>query len=266
MRIFQVDSFTDKLFSGNPAAVCLLKEQIPDSLMQKIAMEMNLSETAFIKEIDDQIFSIRYFTPTAEVNLCGHASLAAAKVVQDVWSYNKMIFNANKDLLEIKTDSKQLEMVFPRADIIECLDEPELLDALGIKKCVTAAYSEKMAMIIIEISSERDLVSLKPDFKKLLSYRFKQDINGITVTTKSSNILYDFKSRCFWPWIGIDEDSVTGAAHTALAPYWGKRLGKNKFRAFQASKRGGKLDLILNNDNVVIYGNAVIVFSGKLYL
>jgi PhzF family phenazine biosynthesis protein len=266
MRIFQVDSFTDKMFNGNPAGVCLLTNSIPDSLMQNIAMEMNLSETAFIKEIEDQIFSIRFFTPIAEVDLCGHASLAAAKVVNEVWSYEKIIFNANRDLIEAKMSSSELQMTFPKSDYVECLDNQEILEALGMKKCLNTAYSEKISMLIIETHSERELVSLKPDFRKLLNLQLKQDLNGIAVTTKSSNILFDFKSRCFWPWIGIDEDPVTGAAHTALAPYWQKRLAKDKLKAFQISKRGGKLDLQITNEHILIHGQAVIVFSGKFYL
>lgn len=266
MQFYQVDSFTDKSFKGNPAAVCIVTGNISAELMQNIAMEMNLSETAFIRVIEEKIFSIRFFTPKEEVDLCGHATLAAAKVVHDLYGYREIAFNANLDILDVTVRDGIIEMQFPKSEPMICLENKDLLEAIGIEKPVQTLYAEKIFMHIIECSSEKELLKLKPDFYRLLHCKLENNIKGLAVTCKSSNEIFDFTSRCFWPWIGIDEDPVTGAAHSALGPFWAKKLGKTKLKAYQSSRRGGCLDLSVMDNHVIIKGQACLIMKGRLFL
>ncbi len=261
-KIFTVDAFTDKMFSGNPAAVCLLQNELNDSILHSIAAEMNLSETAFVKKMDNG-FSLRWFTPVSEVELCGHATLASAHIL---WQEGilkpdeEAVFHTvYKGILTAKKDGDEIELDFP-VNIPESAGlNKELEKALGIK--ITNSETTN-AHFIVELNSENEVRNVKPDFDLL----GKLEKFGTIITARSDNKEYDFVSRFFAPAKGINEDPVTGSAHCVLTPYWNKKLGKKTMKAFQASQRGGSLTVTLEGDRVLIAGNAVTVLSGELYI
>ncbi|MDZ4713271.1 MAG: PhzF family phenazine biosynthesis protein [bacterium] len=260
LKIFTVDAFTDKLFSGNPAGVCLLEKDIDDKLMQNIAAEMNLSETAFVKKIDEG-FMLRWFTPKSEVELCGHATLSSAHILwqegilkQDEEAVFKTVY---KGILKAKKIGNTITLDFPvnRPEAAESFSELET--ALGVKP-VSLGVTEHH--YIAEFNSEDEVKNISPDFKLLSGL----DKYGTIVTSKSDHGKYDFVSRFFAPSKGIDEDPVTGSAHCVLTPYWSEKLGKKEMKAYQASERGGMLMVTLNGDRVLIAGEAVTVLKGEL--
>jgi len=272
--IYQVDAFTDQPFRGNPAAVCLLQQQYEDHILQSIAAEMNLSETAFLSSIEEKslkesrTFSLRWFTPKLEVPLCGHATLATAKVLfSDIGVLtDEIIFETQSGNLIVKREKNGILLNFPADEPIPVDPPLELLEALGITQFKNVAYARKLKTLLIHLEREESLENLKPDFEKMKNTTSKVDIRGVIVTL-SGYPPYDFISRFFAPWVGINEDPVTGAAHTVLTPYWAKILKKNQMSAYQASSRGGKLTVRLSsNDRVDLIGNAVIIFKGELYL
>jgi PhzF family phenazine biosynthesis protein len=267
MKIFIVDAFTDKPFKGNPAGVCLLEKEIDEALMQSIAAELNLSETAFILASDqgETEYAIRYFTPTVEVAFCGHATLASAKLVLHYMQREKVNFTTAHDLkISATCDGEDITMLFPLYNAFEYAPSPKLFAAFGIGKPIAAKYAEELEMLIIEVESKEVLLSIKPDFSKAL--QVPDIIKEVVVTTKSADEEYDFYSRCFCPWIGINEDPVTGAAYSVLAKYWGDILGKNEMKAWQASRRGGYLHLkVISENTLEVKSKAVIVFSGELH-
>ncbi len=266
--IYQVDAFTDRPFGGNPAAVCLLREELDDSKMKSIAAEMNLSETAFVEPLEEKSFkgskrfSLRWFTPEVEVPLCGHATLATA------WTLFEEVGN-ERDEITFSTKSGSLKaekregivLSFPTDMPVDEEPSKEILESLGVVEYEDYRYSEKTNNVMISLSSEEKVEELEPDFSKLGS--IDTDIQGIIVTAKGEDE-YDFVSRYFAPWVGIDEDPVTGSAHTVLAPYWSRLLDKNEMKAYQASDRGGKLTVKLKNDRTELEGKAVTVLEGKL--
>ncbi len=268
IEIYQVDAFTDRPFGGNPAAVCLLEEELDDSKMKSIAAEMNLSETAFVKPLEEKSFkkskrfSLRWFTPEVEVPLCGHATLATA------WTLFEEVGNESDEITfstksgDLKAEKREgVVLSFPTDIPVD--EEPfqEILDGLGVVKYEDYRYSEETNNVLISLSSQGKVEELEPDFSKLGS--IDTDIQGIIVTAKGEDE-YDFISRYFAPWVGIDEDPVTGSAHTVLAPYWSRLLDKNEMKAYQASDRGGKLTVKLKNDRTELEGKAVTVLEGKL--
>lgn len=261
--IFTVDSFTDKMFSGNPAGVCLLDErEFDDSVLQSIAAEMNLSETAFVKK-SDKGFDLRWFTPKSEVELCGHATLASAHILwqEGILKENEeaVFHTVYKGVLTAKREGKQIILDFPVNRPVEANPNSSLEKALGIRpKFVSMSDSHYVA----ELETAGDVRNLDPDFKLLLSL----DKFGTIITSKSDDSKYDFISRFFAPAKGVNEDPVTGSAHCVLAPYWSKKLGKNVMNAFQASERGGAMKVTLAGDRVLLAGEAVTVLSGKLFL
>lgn len=256
LPIYQVDAFAHKLFTGNPAAVCPLKEWLPDETLQAIAEENNLSETAFfVKETDH--FHLRWFTPNSEVDLCGHATLAAAHVIFNHLGYEDELINfqCRSGKLTVKRKAEQLIMNFP-ADKIKPLNSfEELSQALGVK--VKEAY-QGISDIMVVIENEELLVSLKPDFRALIQVSDR----GVIVTAKGNAV--DFVSRCFYPAVGIDEDPVTGSAHTTMAPYWAKKLSKHSLRARQLSKRSGFVECKLEGERVLLKGNAMTYLIGEI--
>jgi PhzF family phenazine biosynthesis protein len=259
LRIVQVDAFTNRPFAGNPAAVCLLPEARPDQWMRDVAREMNLSETAFLVKTNGD-FNLRWFTPAVEVALCGHATVASAHVL---WQDGHLAagaqarFHTQSGLLTADRRGEWIELDFPAKNASPAEAPPELLPALGIKK---ATFVGKNAWdYLVEMESEQELRSLSPDHSTLR----KLPVRGIIVTAKSSGE-YDFISRFFAPGSGIDEDPVTGSAHTALGPYWAERLGKSEFTAFQASARGGVVRVRLQGDRTILGGQAVTVMTGEL--
>ena len=264
MKAFIVDSFTDAPFKGNPAGVCMCDSQLSDERMLHIAQELNLSETAFFYPLETGgDFSIRYFSPKMEIPLCGHATLASAKVIFSALKLNEVHFINIQNLdLFAKESNGQIVMEFPVYET-QPADAPlPLLAALGIKALKNVAYNQETRILLLEIADPKDLAGLEPDFTAL--YRSHNSINGVLVTAASEMDGYDFHSRYFWPWSGTNEDPVTGATHTFLAKYWSSRLGKTRMKSFQSSKRTGFMDVELIDGKLQIRGQAVIVFEGQL--
>ncbi len=258
-EIFQVDAFTNQPFAGNPAAVCVLPQPGDASWMQNVAREMNLSETAFLhKQVDG--FNLRWFTPTTEVDLCGHATLASAYVLWNrgyLQPDEQAWFHTRSGLLSAKCDSDWIELDFP-AKVPTKLDTSvdDLIKAIG----ATPKYVGKNQMdYLLELDSEETVKNLKPNFNLLKTL----PVRGIIVTSKATEE-YDFVSRFFAPAVGIDEDPVTGSAHCCLGPYWRDRLGKDDFIAYQASARGGVIKVSCRGERVLLGGQAVLVLQGEL--
>ncbi len=264
MKTFIVDSFTDTPFKGNPAGVCISNSQLGDERMLYIAQELNLSETAFLYPLETGgDFSIRYFSPKMEIPLCGHATLASAKVIFSTLKLKEVHFINIQNLdLSAKESNGQIVLEFPIYGT-QPADAPlPLLAALGVKALRNAAYNEETRILLLEIADPQELAGLDPDFTAL--YRSHSSINGVLVTAGSGTDGYDFHSRYFWPWSGTNEDPVTGGTHTFLAKYWSSRLGKTRMKSFQSSKRTGFMDVELIDGKLQIRGQAVIVFEGQL--
>ena len=277
LRIFQVDAFTEKPFAGNPAGVCLLEGQTDDRWMQNVAAEMNLSETAFLLKQKDG-WSLRWFTPKVEVDLCGHATLATAHVLAETGllkNGGEVGFHTHSGLLTARLTSGGIELNFPAKPeepasaplgLIEALtvDLPKVPDLYGMdlrEVHLSVLYIGKNQFdFLVELDSDDTVRQLDPDFSKLKGV----EARGIIVTARSSNPEFDIVSRFFAPAVGINEDPVTGSAHCCLGPYWMKKLGKSRLRAFQASARGGILEIEAEKDRVLLRGKAVTVFEGKL--
>ncbi len=272
--IYQLDSFSNEAFKGNPAAVCLIIREYDDALLQKIAAEMNLSETAFIY-VDDfktirsvDTFRLRWFTPQVEVNLCGHATLAAAAVLFNEYHLIKDVIKfetLSGQLLARKTDEK-IQLNFPLIESSTCEPDEKMLDAIGIQEFEDYAYSEISQDLLIQLKNMESVERLSPDFNAMKSVDSSKTIRGVIVTAKGDTH-YDFVSRFFAPWVGINEDPVTGSAHTQLQPYWSKLLGKNEMKTKQVSSRSGELIVRATKENrVEIEGHVTLVIKGKLFL
>ena len=252
-----VDAFTDTVFKGNSAAVIITDDWLNDDLMQSIAFENNLSETAFIVLEDDSIYHIRWFSPFTEIAFCGHATLASAFVL-----FNK---NPSVETIEfsaeavgiltiVQTDDGKIQMDFPNTKPEKVKDIPESLLA-GLSIAPVEVYKNTQAYFVI-YNAEADVLNVERDNERLKQLAPLDVV--VTCQAKSAEYKdYDFISRYFWPANGGDEDPVTGSAHTALAPLWVERLGKNNLVAYQASRRGGILDCVVAGDRVLISGNAV---------
>jgi PhzF family phenazine biosynthesis protein len=265
MKVYFVDSFTNEKFKGNPAAVCMNEKELDTDTMQRIATEIGFSETAFIKQIADNIYNIRFFTPKIEIPLCGHATLASSKIIFNTTSFDTIRFiNCNNIELFIEKELHNIKMQFPVYETEETEVPEKMLKALGISKIVNKRYSPKNKIILIEINSASELANLKPDFTSLInSY---SGINGVLVTAISDNENFDFHYRYFWPWAGTNEDPVTGGVQTFLTKYWAIKLNKTKFNAYQSSSRTGTMSTELVHDKVCISGEAVIVLHGEFIL
>jgi PhzF family phenazine biosynthesis protein len=257
INMYQVDAFTGKLFGGNPAAVCPLDSWFPENLMQNIAMENNLAETAFFVPENDH-FAIRWFTPAVEINLCGHATLASGHVLFNHLNFagDRIKFTSKSGDLIVSRNKDLLSLDFP-ADKPSSIDIPSgLIKALGLEPIQTLKSRDIMAVF----GSEDDILAIKPDFELLRQV----EAHAIIVTAPGKSC--DFVSRFFAPRLGINEDPVTGSAHTALIPYWSERLGKKSMLAHQLSVRGGVLYCEHRSDRVLIGGRAVTYMSGQLAL
>jgi len=265
MKTYFVDSFTSEKFKGNPAAVCLPDKDLEVVTMQKIATEIGFSETAFVKQITDNTYSIRFFTPKIEIPLCGHATLASSKIIFDTTSLNSIKFiNCNNvDLLVEKVGNK-IKMQFPVYDTEEIEVPQQMLEALGIYEIVNKRYSPNNKIILIEIENAIELAKLKPDFIALInSY---SGINGVLITAISNSENFDFHYRYFWPWAGTNEDPVTGGVQTFLTKYWATKLNKTQLNAYQSSLRTGMMSTELLENKVCILGEAVTVLEGQFIL
>jgi PhzF family phenazine biosynthesis protein len=260
IRIVTVDAFTNTPFAGNPAAVCVMQEPRPEEWLRSVAREMNLSETAFLLPRDGE-FDLRWLTPAVEVDLCGHATVASAHVL---WEDGHLApgkqarFHTRSGLLTADRRGDWIELDFP-VKIATVAEPPaELLPALGVSS--TVAVAKNAFDYMVEIESEEELRALSPDHSTLR----KIPVRGVIVTARSATNGFDFISRFFAPGSGIDEDPVTGSAHTALGPYWGSKLGRAEMTAFQASARGGVVRLRLNGDRIILGGQAVTVMEATL--
>lgn len=262
MKTYFVDSFTNEKFKGNPAAVCIAENSMDSQEMQNIATEIGFSETAFIKLLSGNSYSIRFFTPKMEIPLCGHATLASSKIIFDTTSINSITFiNINSVELLIEKAGDKIKMQFPVYETEEIEVPQNMLSALGISEIENKRYSPNNKIILIEIKGTKLLSNLRPDFLSLVnSY---DGINGVLVTAKSESLEHDFHYRYFWPWVGTNEDPVTGAVQTFLTKYWATKLNKNKLNAYQSSARTGTMSTELDEDKVFIFGEAVTVLEGQ---
>ncbi len=256
---FQIDAFASTAFTGNPAAVCLLEEPRPAKWMQDVAAEMNLSETAFVEQEDDG-FRLRWFTPRVEVDLCGHATLASAHAL---WTDGRLAddqearFHTRSGMLLARRKGQLIEMDFP-AIATERIDEPEgLARALGAEPTFVGACGDDLVAVLRDDEAVR---KLEPDIAALSRYERRL----VSVTARSSDGEFDFVSRCFGPAVGVDEDPVTGSAHCGFGPLWAERLGKEKLLAYQASRRGGVVEIDCLGERVALRGLAVTVVRGAL--
>ena len=259
VKIFQVDAFADRPFTGNPAAVCILTRPQDDTWMQNVAREMNLSETAFVLKQEDG-FNLRWFTPTVEVELCGHATLATAHILWEVGllgSEEAARFYTLSGLLLAERRGKEIELDFPATPDDPTDAQPGLIEALR----VAPKYVGKSRYdYLLEVESEELVRNLSPDFAKLKTL----SVRGVMVTSVAASSEYDFVSRFFAPGVGIDEDPVTGSAHCCLGPYWSKKLEKNELIAYQASERGGMVRVRVMGERVSLGGQATTVLVGEL--
>lgn len=258
--LYIVDAFADRPFSGNPAAVCLLNDDADADWMQAVASEMNLSETAFLQSAKDG-YQLRWFTPTYEVDLCGHATLASAHVL---WAKGlipettSIRFHTHSGVLTCENTSDVITLDFP-VTAPEHTETPSgLLEALEIKSAEFVGKSPFDAIVVVD--SEATVLSLQPDFAAMADIPMR----GVIVTAKSDNPAYDFVSRFFAPAAGVNEDPVTGSAHCCLAPFWQDRLGKSQMTAYQASKRGGIVRVDVRGERVLLSGKAITVMEGEL--
>lgn len=259
LAIVQVDAFTDKPFAGNPAAVCILPAPRDERWMQDVAREMNLAETAFLHR-ENGGYRLRWFTPTIEVALCGHATLASAHVL---WESGELAtsaparFHTESGLLTAARRSEWIELDFPATIATPAEAPPGLLDALHVRP---VAVARSRFDYLVEVDSEETVRRVDPDFPAL----GRIDARGIIVTSRASTPGFDFVSRFFAPASGINEDPVTGSSHCALAPHWSGQLGKPDLTAYQASARGGVVRTRIQGDRVILGGQAVTVMRGEL--
>jgi len=260
LTITQVDAFAERPFTGNPAAVCVLQQPGDAAWMQLVAREMNLSETAFLVK-RDQGYALRWFTPTVEVDLCGHATLASAHVLWEqghLGSDETACFHTRSGVLSAKKKGTWIEMDFPATPAIrDGVSREEVESALGMRvKTVGLNRFDYLA----EVENEDAVRSLRPDFAKIGRLLGR----GLIVTSAASGSNYDFVSRFFAPAAGIDEDPVTGSAHCCLGPFWKERLGRDDLLGYQASARGGFVRTRCEGERVLISGQAVTVLRGEL--
>jgi PhzF family phenazine biosynthesis protein len=264
-KCWQVDAFTDRPFAGNPAAVCWLEDEADPQWMQAVAAEMNLSETTFVKRLDQHSqsgndFGLRWFTPVVEVDLCGHATLATAHALWTAGYASRgrpICFHTRSGALPCVQDGDFIDLDFPATPVTDVLPSGPVTAALGVEP-VFVGRSKYYMLAVVE--SAAVVRSLKPDFRRVGELPTK----GLIVTAPADEEKFDFVSRFFAPALGVNEDPVCGSAHCCLAPYWGERLGKNDLMAYQASARGGVLRLRLKGNRVILGGQAVTVWEGEL--
>jgi PhzF family phenazine biosynthesis protein len=258
MKYYVIDAFAEELFEGNPAGVCIMEKWLSEDIMQKIAIENNLSETAFAVKEDDG-YRLRWFTPGGEIDLCGHATLATAYVIANFYESNVDRFKfqtLSGELMVVKKD-ELYEMDFPSRMPEEFTLTEQMVEALGVRPIET--YLSRDLMFVLE--KEEDVQQASPDFSKLNKL---PDGVGVLITAKSEK--YDFVSRCFFPKLNINEDPVCGSAHCNFIPYWAKRLGKDEMAARQLSKRGGTIYCKSIGDRVKISGTAVLYATADIQI
>lgn len=263
MKTYMVDSFTNEQFKGNPAGVCFPESKLSEEKMQLIAHELGFSETAFLQQKGQKdSYTIRYFSPKVEIPLCGHATLASAKVLFRETNAENLHFTTIEKLnLRVTKQGEEITMEFPVYDT-EPIKAPQgILNAMGLTTVANSVYSAHNRVIVLEIKSSKELADLRPDIRALLSDQ--DNLHGVLVTAPSADEHYDYHYRFFAPWSGIDEDPVTGGVQTFLAKYWSKKLNKKNLKAFQSSSRTGYMNLTLQNEHVLLTGCAMIMFEGN---
>jgi PhzF family phenazine biosynthesis protein len=261
VKLLQIDAFTDQPFAGNPAAVCLLDREVDDDWMQAVAAEMNLSETAFVDARNGagRELPLRWFTPSAEVALCGHATLASAHALWQEGALpagSEIRFATRSGVLIATDEGGEIQLDFPATPPVPATPPEGLLEALGVRH---GEVWRSRFDYLLELGAEHDVRTLAPDFRRLAAV----DTRGVIVTATAA-APYDYVSRFFAVAVGIDEDPVTGSAHCTLSPFWSERLGRDDLIGFQASRRGGVVRTRLRGDRVVLGGHAVTILRGEL--
>jgi PhzF family phenazine biosynthesis protein len=271
LRLLHVDAFTNRPFSGNPAAVCFLEREADAGWMQSLGAEMNLPETAFVRPIDGPpgSYELRWFTPTVEVDLCGHATIASAHALWQeglVSASEPIFFHTRSGILTATRSSERIELDFPALEIwpeppaVGLLEALRLYDSAGQLVPPTFTGKSRFDSIVLEIDSPELLRRTEPEFYALGEVA----TFGVILTSRSDDPRYDYLARFFAPAAGIPEDPATGSAHCILAPYWQQRLGKDSFTAYQASKRGGVIHTQVKGNRVLLAGQAVTILRGEL--
>jgi PhzF family phenazine biosynthesis protein len=258
--IYQVDAFADRPFSGNPAGVCVLERAAPEKWMQAVAAEMNVAETAFLVRRDDGSYDLRWFTPTVEVDLCGHATLASAHVLWDeriLPTAERARFHTKSGELTAWREGDAIRMDFPSEPVVASEAPAALTEALNMP--LSFAGKNRMDWLV-EVADEAAVRAVRPELRALATL----GLRGVIVTARSATAERDFVSRFFAPAAGVDEDPVTGSAHCALAPYWAGKLGKDALTGYQASPRGGTVLCTYKGDRVHLGGHAVTVLRATL--
>lgn len=266
LPFYQVDAFADRPFAGNPAAVCLLEAPLSPEVMQAVAAEMNLSETAFVRPADGGgMRTLRWFTPRVEVPLCGHATLATAHVLlREEGAHSPLRFDTLSGILTVTDENDGwLRMDFPADPPLPTPPPEGLLEALGCPPSTPSLLGVKGW--VVRLPTEAEVRRLSPDFSRLGHVGMGSTALGVIVTAPGEGNV-DFVSRFFGPWVGVDEDPVTGMAHTLLTPYWAAEAGKTELTARQVSQRGGSLKVRMAGDRVHVSGKAVTVVKGTLHL
>ncbi len=256
---YQVDAFSKKPFGGNPAGVCVLDSWLDIEILQNIAEENNLSETAFLVSTSSGNYDLKWFTPTVEIDLCGHATLASGFILFKYYNQNISVLNFNtaSGMLSVERSGELLSMDFPSRPPVQTEVADTLIEALGAKPMMTLASRDLLAVF----ENEDEIIRLSPDFERLKKIR---EYFAVIVTAPGDTV--DFVSRFFAPNAGVDEDPVTGSAHCTLIPYWAERLNKNTLHASQLSSRKGELFCELIGDRVKISGHAILFAKGEIYL
>lgn len=264
LPVYWIDAFTDQPFGGNPAAVCITEHPLEAELMQDLALEFGLSETAFVHPLESG-WKLRWFTPKAEVRLCGHATVAAATALWARFPETlgpHLEFHTLSGRLQARRQQDQVELSFPARPPQVCPPPEGLLEGLGLSPTQISWCGRDADDYILLVGSESEITTLQPNFATLLSV----ETRGIMVTAKSENIERDFVSRFFAPKVGVNEDPVTGSAHCCLTPFWSERLKKTSLKAEQLSERGGKLSLKLQDERVLLRGSSYMLLQGELQL
>ncbi|XUU60822.1 PhzF family phenazine biosynthesis protein [Erythrobacter sp. HA6-11] len=264
MKTFIVDAFTQELFKGNQAGVCLIDEGFDTDNFPHIARELGFSETGFLQKTSDPTrWLIRFFSPVMEIPLCGHATIAAAAVLFEELDETCLTFINNNDLhIPVSRSDDEIWIEFPNYPTVPATVPQSLLNALGLSSTLNSRFNQETKILMLEIEDVGVLGSLKPDFAALTASH--KSINGVLVTAASIDDHYDYHCRYFWPWSGTNEDPATGGVQTFLAPYWAEKLGKRVLKAYQSSERTGAMDVEVFDNLVLLKSNARIVLSGEM--
>ncbi|MDX2070204.1 MAG: PhzF family phenazine biosynthesis protein [Haliscomenobacter sp.] len=262
---FIVDTFTSFPFQGNPTGVCVLDHSLDASSMLSIAQELQFPVSAFIQKKEAAHFYIQYYTQTTEIPACGHATLAAAKVVFEFEKYRQLQFFTIEGIqIEVEQDSEIIWMKYPRYELEDWVLNPKILASLGLKKHVKLGFCTALESLFIEIAEPGILRNLQPSFSSMIAA--DSSLKEVVVMSPSDDPEFDFLLRSFCPWIGIDEDPVTGSVHSVLAHYWQQKLKKQQLKAFQCSQRGGEVYVMALPDRVELGGKVVMLVKGTLAL